>query len=197
MHGAFFIQVKTEGHLQKRAMRAARVCAVLVVTLFLGAGVWLYMGIDGYALASVVAHDGPSNPMHKMVSHEPLAWFSNYRALPIAQLVPLVGIIAPLVAAMICKRLVKTAFVFSGLSIAGIIGTVGVSMFPFLLPSSTNPNQSLLVWDSSSSELTLFIMLIATLIFFPIVLAYTAWTYRVLRGKVTEAHIRQNNLDAY
>ena len=197
MHGAFFIQVKTEGHLQKRAMRAARVCAVLVVTLFVGAGVWLYMGIDGYALASVVAHDGPSNPMHKMVSHEPLAWFSNYRALPIAQLVPLVGIIAPLVAAMICKRLVKTAFVFSGLSIASIIGTVGISMFPFLLPSSTNPNQSLLVWDSSSSELTLFIMLIATLIFFPIVLAYTAWTYRVLRGKVTEAHIRQNNLDAY
>ena len=70
-------------------------------------------------------------------------------------------------------------------------------MFPFLLPSSTHPNQSLLIWDSSSSELTLRIMLIATLIFFPIILAYTAWAYRMLRGKVTEARIRQNKHDAY
>ena len=38
-------------------------------------------------------------------------------------------------------------------------------MFPFILPSSRNPNASLTVWDSSSSHLTLFIMLIVTVIF--------------------------------
>ncbi|MFZ4077743.1 MAG: cytochrome d ubiquinol oxidase subunit II [Legionellaceae bacterium] len=197
MHGAFFIQIKTEGHLQKRALRAARICAVLMVLLFLGSGVWLYFGVDGYSLLSNVPHDGPSNPMHKLVSHEPLAWFNNYRNQPITQLIPLIGILSPLIATLIGQRFSKLAFVFSGFSIASIIATVGISMFPFLLPSSTHPNQSLIVWDSSSSQLTLLIMLIATLIFFPIVLGYTAWVYRVLRGKVTEAHIRHHDRDAY
>ena len=124
------------------------------------------------------------------------AWFANYRALPLTIVVPLVGILAPLLAIVLAKQ-AKTAFVLSAISLAGIIGTVGVSMFPFILPSSTNPAQSLLVWDSSSSQLTLLIMLVATIIFLPIVLAYTAWVYRVLRGKVTEKTIRKNSESAY
>jgi hypothetical protein len=35
-------------------------------------------------------------------------------------------------------------------------------MFPFILPSSIDPRASLTVWDSSSSHLTLFIMLVVT-----------------------------------
>ena len=89
------------------------------------------------------------------------------------------------------------AFIFSGLSVGCLIATVGVSMFPFILPSSTDPKHSLMVWDSSSSQTTLFIMLIATVIFLPIVLAYTAWVYRVLRGKVTEKTITENQDTAY
>ena len=66
----------------------------------------------------------------------------------------------------------------------GIIATPGLAMFPFLLPSSIEPDVSLTAWDASSSQLTLFVMLIAVIIFLPIVLAYTAWVYRVLHGKV-------------
>ena len=33
----------------------------------------------------------------------------------------------------------------------GIIGTAGVSLFPFIMPSSTDPRSSLTVWDSVSS----------------------------------------------
>ena len=33
-------------------------------------------------------------------------------------------------------------------------------------------------------------MLIAVVVFLPIVLAYTAWVFRVLRGKVTLEHVR-------
>ncbi len=65
-------------------------------------------------------------------------------------------------------------------------------MFPFILPSSTQPNASLTAWDSSSSHMTLFIMLIAVIIFLPIVLAYTAWVYRVLRGKLTPQMLETN-----
>jgi cytochrome bd ubiquinol oxidase subunit II len=65
-------------------------------------------------------------------------------------------------------------------------------MFPFILPSSADPKASLTVWDASSSHLTLFIMLIAVVIFLPIVLAYTAWVYRVLHGKITPKMFETN-----
>jgi cytochrome d ubiquinol oxidase subunit II len=70
-------------------------------------------------------------------------------------------------------------------------------MFPFILPSTVDPNSSLTVWDSSSSHLTLFIMLVVTAIFMPIILAYTAWVYRVLWGKVTEADVTANSDTVY
>ena len=77
------------------------------------------------------------------------------------------------------------AFLASALSIAGIILTAGFSLFPFLMPSSSNPRAGLTVWDASSSHMTLWIMVIAVAIFLPIVTLYTAWVYRVMRGKVT------------
>ena len=80
----------------------------------------------------------------------------------------------------------------SSLAILGIIATVGLSMFPFLLPSSLNPVASLTVWDASSSQMTLFIMLVVTLVFLPIILLYTAWVYRVMRGRVTSASLTRN-----
>jgi cytochrome d ubiquinol oxidase subunit II len=88
-------------------------------------------------------------------------------------------------------------FITSGFTVAGIIGTAGVSLFPFLLPSSSNPNASLIVWDSSSSLLTLQIMLAATVIFLPIILLYTSWIYYVLRGPVTIAGIERDDNTAY
>ena len=88
-------------------------------------------------------------------------------------------------------------FVVSSLGIAGVIGAMGVSLFPFLLPSSSHPGSSLTVWDASSSHRTLGIMLIAVIIFLPIVLAYTSWVYRVLRGPVTSAYIDSNRETSY
>ena len=89
------------------------------------------------------------------------------------------------------------AFVASALVPIGTIATAGVALFPFLLPSSSNPGASLTVWDASSSKLTLAIMLGAVMVFLPIVLAYTAWAYRVLRGPVRESDITQNSKSAY
>jgi cytochrome bd ubiquinol oxidase subunit II len=196
MHGAFFLVVKTEGHLQQRARLAARCTALLVIPLFALAGLWLYNAFEGYTLSGAMLHDGPSNPLYKNVLRETHAWFANYQATPWLTLAPALGLLAPLLASLVCTRGPRTAFVLSSTGVIAIIATVGLSMFPFILPSSTHPSQSLTVWDSSSSQLTLFIMLIATVIFFPIILAYTAWAYRVLRGKVTETTI-QTSPDAY
>jgi cytochrome d ubiquinol oxidase subunit II len=87
--------------------------------------------------------------------------------------------------------------VASKLAVVGIIATVGLSMFPFILPSSADPRSSLIVWDSASSHSTLFNMLVVTLIFLPIVMAYTAWVYHVLWGKVDEATIQHEDETLY
>lgn len=196
MHGAFFLQVKTEGVLQQRARTSARVCAFLVMVLFAACGFWVYFGIDGYVLTSQVPHDGPSNPLYKDAVSQLGAWFNNYREYPITVVVPVVSLIAVFLA-MVFANVSRIAFVLSALGVGTLIATVGVSMFPFILPSSTNPKNSLIVWDSSSSQLTLFIMLVVTVVFLPIILAYTAWVYRVLRGKVTEKTIMSNQDSAY
>lgn len=196
MHGAFFIQVKTEGVLQQRAKIGARISAFLLITLFVVCGFWIYYGIDGYVLSSVVPHDGPSNPLYKGAVTQTGAWFNNYRAYPITLLVPIISLLSALLA-IVLASMVRIAFVLSAMSVGSLIATVGVSMFPFILPSSTNPKSSLIVWDSSSSHLTLFIMLVSTVILLPIVLVYTAWVYRVLRGKVTEETVRANQDSAY
>lgn len=196
MHGAFFLQVKTEGDIQHRARLAAKITAFLTILLFVSAGLYLYLVIPGYLVTSVISHDGPSNPLFKQVTRHALAWFTNYQAIPITLIAPTLGLLGPFFAMMLA-RYAKVAFVLSAGSIFGIIATVGVSMFPFILPSSTNPEQSLLVWDSSSSALTLFIMLVATVIFLPIILIYTTWVYRVLRGKITAQTIHDHPDTAY
>ncbi len=194
MHGAFFLNVKTDGYLQQRAKRAARISALLTIILFIAGGIWVYYGVDGYSLTSITPHDGPSNPLYKTVVQSSGAWFVNYQSWSMTMLVPILGIIAPFLA-IILASCPRVAFVCSATALVGIIATVGVSMFPFILPSSSNPAQSLIVWDSSSSQLTLFIMLGATVVFLPLVLIYTAWVYRVLSGKVTEETVN-NNLDS-
>ena len=89
-------------------------------------------------------------------------------------------------------RSAPLAFGGSSISTVGIISTVGLSMFPFILPSSIDPQSSLTVWNASSSHVTLFIMLICTLVFLPIVLAYTSWVYKVLWGRTSTAALKTN-----
>ncbi len=120
------------------------------------------------------------------------AWFDNYAARPWLWVAPGLGLAGAALAGIALRtRSEGLPILASGLSIFGVISTVGVSMFPFILPSTIDPRSSLTVWDSSSSHLTLFIMLFVTVLFLPIILAYTAWVYRVLWGKVTEAEVRQ------
>ncbi|TAL61967.1 MAG: cytochrome d ubiquinol oxidase subunit II [Legionella sp.] len=188
MHGAFFLQVKTTGLLQQRAKQRAQICAVLVPMLFALCGYWVATRINGYVINGEIPHDGPSNPLYKSVSQQLGGWMFNYINYPWFILAPLLSIGSALLAALIVSW-TRVAFVLSAVSVGGLIATVGLSMFPFILPSSTHPGNSLVVWDSSSSQTTLFIMLLATVFILPVVLVYTAWVYRVLRGKVTQESV--------
>ena len=141
---------------------------------------------------------GPSNPLLKAVATAPHAWFDNYLAHPALLAVPALGLLGALLAfAALRARREIAALLASALSVACIVLGVGVSMFPFILPSALDPNASLTVWDSSSSHLTLFIMLVVTLVFVPLIVAYTSWAYHVLRGKVDADAIRDGSGHAY
>jgi cyd operon protein YbgT len=100
-------------------------------------------------------------------------------------------------ALLVRTRRSLAAFLASGLAVAGIVATAGLSLFPFLLPSSTDPRSSLTVWDASSSRAALFIMLVATVIFLPIIIAYTGWVFRVMRGPVTAGEIARDRDTLY
>ncbi|WP_027013962.1 cytochrome d ubiquinol oxidase subunit II [Comamonas composti] len=184
MHGAAWLLFKTDGEVAERARKWGVLAAVLTTLLFAVGGLWL-SGLDGYSITSAVNKTGPSNPMLKTAALEAGAWFANYKAQPVLYLVPALGLLLPLLSACgMWLRREWLGLLASGLGIAGIILSVGASMFPFILPSSLDPQFSLTVWDSSSSHLTLFIMLVCALIFVPIILAYTSWVYSILRGKV-------------
>lgn len=198
MHGAIFLAIKTQDPIQMRALAYARMAAILVIVLFTIGGFWVALGIQGYTLTQMIPLDGPSNPLHKILSTQTGAWISHYDYEHWTMMVPALGYLGALFAMIaISARWLKVAWLMSAFSIIGIIGTVGVSMFPVILPSSTHPNMSLLVWDSSSSHLTLFIMLVATVIFLPLILAYTSWVYYALRGKMTGEYVEANKSHLY
>lgn len=198
MHGGTFLAMKTDGIIQARAKTAARLFAIFTMLFFGLAGVMIIYQVPGFLLSSPIPFDGPSNPLHKQVAAQIGAWILNFQHFHWLLIAPLCGFIgAALNILLVHFQYYKFSWLMSAVSIAGIISTVGVSMFPFILPSSTNPNMSLLVWDASSSHLTLFIMLIATVIFLPIIILYTSWVYHVLRGKVTSDYVDQNQQNVY
>lgn len=197
-HGARYLVVKTEAEVARRAARASRFLALAWLAIFAAAGFWLWRSGYGLHIASGALPDGVANPLAKSVVAQPGAWFDNYARWPWLRLLPLVGLGAPLLVALLAlSRFRRVAFVTSALGVAAVIGTVGASLFPFLLPSSSHPDSSLTVWDASSSHRTLSIMLIATAVFLPIVLVYTSWVYRIMRGTVTAEHIGANPDSTY
>lgn len=195
MQGAAFLTMKTDHSLYARSYIVARRSALITAILFILAGIWIATGIDGFVLASTLPHDGPSNPLLKEVSMQPGAWLANFHAMPLLWTFPAAGVLGALSVMLIQRD--GSRFIASGLSVAGIIATAGIAMFPFVLPSSTHPAHSLTMWDATSSEQTLFLMFVAAVIFVPLILAYTAWVFHVLRGRVTVDHIRSNDHSTY
>lgn len=197
MHGAAWLQLKAEGPVQVRARKIGSIAALVTIVAYLLAGVWLATGISGYAISGAVVTDGPSNPLLGEVMRTP-SWFAAYSERPWIAVAPLLGVIGAVLAFLGLRagREVST-LLYSKLAITGIISSVGLTMFPFILPSSVDPKSSLTVWNSSSSHLTLFVMLVMAVIFVPIILAYTAWVYKILWGKVTEADINADSGTVY
>ncbi len=197
-HGAVYLAMKADADVARRARSVSRGAAVIWIVLFALAGVWLCLGTFGFTITAGALPEGAPDPLAKTAIAMAGAWLHNYQRWPATLLAPGIGLVAPLLVALLAQARRRLAvFVISACGVAGVIATMGVSLFPFLLPSSSHPQSSLTVWDASSSQRTLGIMLIAVIIFLPIVLAYTAWVYRVMRGPVTSAYIEAHRETSY
>ena len=194
MHGAAWLTMKAEkGVVRDRARRMGAAAAVAGIALFAVGFGFLAMTQMGFHMVGAVATDGASNPTHSLTVQAAGGWLANFRLYPWMALAPIMGF-AGMGLALIGLLSAREAIAFGGSSAAifGIISSVGLSMFPYILPSSIDARSSLTVWNASSSHMTLFIMLIATVIFLPLVLGYTAWVYKVLWGRTSEAELKTN-----
>ena len=197
-HGANWLQMKTTAALRDRARAITQVGALVTLITFVLAGVWLSFK-DGYVVTSVLDHFAPSSPATgKEVAVEVGAWFKNFNESPVLWVFPALAVVGALLNVMASKaNRCGFAFLFSVLTMAGVIITAAVSMFPFVMPSSTHPAQSLLMWDATSSELTLTLMFYLALVFVTISLLYTIWSYYKMFGRLDESFVEENKNSLY
>jgi cytochrome d ubiquinol oxidase subunit II len=198
LHGNAYAAMKVGEPMAVRACALGRVAATIFIIAFLAAGVWVYSALAGYQVTGPLDHSGPSDPTTKTVAIVTGAWLNNFHRHPWLWAAPIFALLGAGAAhVFLHARKARAAFMASMVVQAGTIFTAGFALFPFLMPSSTFPNQSLTVWDSSSSAKTLFIMLAAVVVFLPIVLAYTGWVFRIMRGRVSVADVQEHEGGGY
>ena len=203
MHGSTWLVMRTDAEVAKRSANIGRIVAIVLMLTFAIAGVMIWQSIDGYQVTSIINTMGQAQPTIKEVLIVPGAWLDNYINAPLLWLAPLSGLFMPLVAALLLSNKAKStsvkvmAFIASSAAIAGVILTAGIAMFPFVMPSSSQPNHSLLLWDTVSSKGTLSLMLIVVAVFIPIIIGYTLWCYKKMWRTVTVAEIEKDTHTAY
>jgi len=196
--GSTWLMIKSDGAVRQRARVSAAITSFLTGILFLLAGFWVAKAIPGYTIAQFAGIDAVSNPLHKSVVVEAGSWMRNFQTYQWMMVAPALGVLMAFFTAIFAwAGKGALAFISSSLTMAGIILTAGFSMFPFIMPSSLNPAHSLTIWDATSSQNTLSVMLVAAVIFVPIVLGYTIWTYIKMFGRVNEKFVTDNNHSAY
>ncbi|MEM5329742.1 cytochrome d ubiquinol oxidase subunit II [Paraburkholderia sp. JHI2823] len=192
MGGAMLMGRTERGALWARARRAATVGAIVAIVLFTIGGIWA-SHLSGYRIEHAPMPGVAQTPLQQGVTRAEGAWLDNFHLYPALWLVPALGY-AGMVLGLLAIRAGRASLAWwlGALAWIGVIGTAGVSLFPFLMPSSSDPSQSLTVWNAVSSRNTLMWMSGWTAVFMPAIIAYTSWAFYVMRGKVKAEHVESN-----
>jgi cytochrome d ubiquinol oxidase subunit II len=198
MHGGFYLQLRTEGAVRQRAVLASRIAGAIFVAAFAAAGYWVATGLDGFQIVAMPPPDSAFVPAAKTVERLPAGWLHNYAKHPWTVAAPLAAFGATLLALAVSGgRRAGFAFAMSSVAVAGAVLTGGFALFPFIMPSSSDLASSLTVWDAVSSRRTLQVMFWAVVIFLPLIVLYTGWVYRVMRGKINVQRVRDGGHGLY
>ncbi|MBW4035587.1 MAG: cytochrome d ubiquinol oxidase subunit II [Proteobacteria bacterium] len=186
--GGAMLMIRGMGDLAARARRFAVAGGLLALVLFVIGGVWIEF-IKGFVFTQSVDPGMPATPLGgPAVAMRAGAWLDNFHAHPLLWLLPALGACGMLGGSLaLLARKPVLGWWLGALAWIGTIATVGGAMFPFLMPSSTTPAQSLTVWNASGSAYNLGWMLGFAVVFVPIIVSYTGWAFRVMKGKVNPA----------
>lgn len=198
MHGASFLATKTDAQIAERARRISGIAAAATVVVFI-LGAWVVLGnTNGFEILNMPDANSSFMPVAKHVGMGTGLWTKRYAAYPWLAALPVSVVLACLLNVWASRTArARTAFIASGFAIAGIILTAASTMFPFIMPSTLDPNSSLTIWDAVSSKRTLGTMFWVVVLLLPIVIGYTSWVYGIMRGKVTAAYLRENEHSMY
>lgn len=196
-HAGMWLQLRTADQVAERSGQYGRYSLVAFIVLFAAAGVWV-ANLTGYQIASMGDTQGHADPLAKVVTTAQGAWLNNYSERPWTMTFPILAF-AMALCALLFSKLNKPALglLATSVMLIGVIMTAGVSLFPFIMPSSNNPDISLTIWDAVSSHRTLNVMFIAVVIFVPLILAYTTWCYVKMWRRVTVDEIENNPHGSY
>jgi len=159
LHGALFLTLKTEGEMVERAWGMAKKLALGALVVLVVLAIMTYFETNLF--------DGIAATLGIVVCAVAMiltVWFT-------------------------LKKSGGKAFITSSLTLASLVVSVFLGLFPNVMVSSLNPEWSLTIYNASSSPYTLKIMTIVALCLVPIVLAYQLWTYWVFRKRVTAKNI--------
>lgn len=162
MHGAGWLLLKTEGSVFEKAKK------------------WGFISWIGFVISVII-----TDFVLLLVKPE---LYTNYFKYPILLLMPatmVIGAIYYFYQLKIKENFEKVIW-GSVLTSLGAVLTIACASFPVLIRSTIDPKYNLDIFNSASSHLTLKVMLVVTVIFLPIVIFYTAYVYKVFKGKVSE-----------
>ena len=172
--------------LPVKLVAAGSAFGLAAAILFVVGGLWLVRGgVGGYVIASAVDPSGVNNPLAKLVAVQPDAWISSFAARPWMWLAPGLGVFGLASAALLIRgRWELGVLILSGLGVAGVIATAGCAMFPFILPSSLDPQvEPDRLGRVVKSRNPVYDVYSGGCVYAHSD-TYTAWVYQVLRGKV-------------
>ena len=187
LHGAIYLQWRVKGVIRRRALAYIKIAGRLTIIALLLVFVWAALGIDGYRIVEMAGTNAPSNPLLKTVETVDLGWGHNAMARPWLVSLPVTAVLTIAIAIYFSsQKLARVALTSSAVGISSTLFTLGLILFPFILPSSIDPNSSLTIWDASASHFTLQLTFWISIILLPIVITYTRWVYKVIWIKPLE-----------
>ncbi len=159
MHGSIYVVMKTEGELQKKIRG------------------WVNNAIIFFVISYVMT------TMYTLIYYPHMV--EHFKNTPILFLVAVINMLA---IANIPREIFHgrefRAFLSSCISIAALMALFAIGLFPNIVFSNPNLENSLTIYNAASSQKTLGIMLTIAIIGIPFVLAYTISIYWIFRGKV-------------
>lgn len=155
LHGALFMELKTDGEIRERVRRAAQ--GIWVPAVLVAAGWMVWAGLRTGLFTGGL-----------------WAWITGGGAA-----------VALVLAGLVIRRRPGIAFTLTALTILLATVAVFRSLYPNVMISSLDPANNLTIYNASSTPKTLGIMTRVALSVVPIVLLYQGWTYWIFRKRLT------------